>query len=120
MADTKCDLCLLVTMTSDSITRLPLKSVDRSSYRFASHSTNPTSFTPCLLRAIISSPLANHHATMSLFHTNNDPTFCGEDQTTAWSEAVSNEQDALAFDWTATCPILVSGFLSGYESLFTF
>jgi hypothetical protein len=58
---------------------------------------------------------------MSLFHINNDTTFCGEDQTTAWSEAVSNEQqDAFALDWTATCPLLVSGFPPGHESLFTF
>ena len=45
---------------------------------------------------------------MSLFHANNEPTFCGEDQTTPWSESVSNEQAALGFDWTATCPVLVS------------
>jgi hypothetical protein len=47
---------------------------------------------------------------MTSFHTASDPAFlsCGEDQTSAWSEAASHEQATLTFDWGVAGPIAVS------------
>jgi hypothetical protein len=47
---------------------------------------------------------------MSFFHTD-DSTFCGEDQTSAWSETAGIEHAALAFDCTTADPIMVSADL---------
>jgi hypothetical protein len=73
-------------------------------------STNPTFFTPAFHEQPPPSSSANHHATMSFFHTV-DSTFCGEDQTSAWSETAGIEYAAPAFDLTTVDPILVSADL---------